>query len=98
MGDTADPLPRSGQAPARDPRRPVRLPRIRRIERELPAEYERAVDELLADLKPANLDEAASIAALPSDIRGYEDLKLARVAEFRQRLAERLDAFRRTVA
>ena len=68
--------------------------RIRRVERALAGEYRDAVDALLARLKPENLEEAASIAALPCDIRGYEELKLARVAVYRQRIAERLDAYR----
>jgi indolepyruvate ferredoxin oxidoreductase len=72
---------------------PFGWPRLRRIERALPAQYRDAVASLLEHLKPHNLDEAASIAALPDDIRGYESLKLARVAEYRQRLAERLDDF-----
>jgi indolepyruvate ferredoxin oxidoreductase len=73
---------------------PFGWPRIRRIERALPREYRAVVDTLLAHLKPENLDEAASIAALPEEIRGYEELKLARVAEYRQRVAERLAAYR----
>ena len=72
---------------------PFGWPKIRRIERALPAQYREALATLLEHLKPDNLDEAAAIAALPCEIRGYETLKLARVAEYRQRLAERLDDF-----
>jgi indolepyruvate ferredoxin oxidoreductase len=77
---------------------PFGWPRIRRCERALPREYREAVEVLLAHLKPENLDEAASIASLPGDIRGYEELKLARIAEYRQHLAERLTAFGREVS
>ena len=40
------------------------------------------------------LEEAIVIAALPCDIRGYEELKLARIAEYRQRTADQLEAYR----
>ncbi len=67
--------------------------RIRRLERELPGEYRTAVRSLLADLKPELLDDAVAIATLPSGVRGYEDLKLARANEYRKQLAEELARF-----
>jgi indolepyruvate ferredoxin oxidoreductase len=69
--------------------------RIRRIERELPEQYRGALRTVLADLKIERLDEAVAIASLPGDVRGYEDIKLARVNEFRERLAQQLERFGR---
>ena len=54
-----------------------------------------ALRTLLEHLKPDNLDAAVAIAALPLEIRGYEELKLARVNEYRQTLAEQLARFLR---
>jgi indolepyruvate ferredoxin oxidoreductase len=64
--------------------------RLRRIERELPDEYREALRRVLDTLKPAAHADAVRIARLPLEIRGFEDLKLARVNEYRQRLAEEL--------
>ena len=50
-----------------------------------------ALTQVLAVLKPERLDEAVRIAELPLEIRGFEDLKLARVNEYRQRLGEALE-------
>ena len=68
--------------------------RLRRIERALPVEYRAALDTVLADLKPERLDDAVAIAKLPDGVRGFEGIKLARVHEFRQQLAEQLAAYR----
>jgi indolepyruvate ferredoxin oxidoreductase len=70
---------------------PFGYTRLRRIERALPAEYRAALARVLAELKPERLDDAVAIAALPAAIRGYEGLKLARVQEYRARLAEALE-------
>lgn len=66
---------------------------LRRIERELPDQFRVAVDRLLAGLSAANHDEAVAIATLPDRVRGYEDLKLRRVAEYRAELERRLSAY-----
>ncbi|MGP3956895.1 indolepyruvate ferredoxin oxidoreductase family protein [Nonomuraea sp. 3N208] len=58
---------------------------VRRVERELVGEYRDLVRAALARLTPATADAVAEIAGLPELIRGYEDIKLARVAEFRER-------------
>jgi indolepyruvate ferredoxin oxidoreductase len=68
--------------------------RVRRVERELPDEFRAALCNVLAALKPERLDDAVALARLPLSIRGYEDLKLARVHEYRTRLAEQLERFR----
>jgi indolepyruvate ferredoxin oxidoreductase len=64
--------------------------RLRRIERELPGEFREALTRVLDALKPATHADAVRIARLPLEIRGFEDLKLARVNEYRQRLTEEL--------
>jgi indolepyruvate ferredoxin oxidoreductase len=55
---------------------------VRRVERELVHEYRALVRDAIAAGSP--LAAVAEIAALPEMIRGYEDIKLARVAEFRE--------------
>jgi indolepyruvate ferredoxin oxidoreductase len=67
---------------------------IRRIERRLPGEYRDAIREVLTHLKPERLDDAVAIARLPNEIRGYEDIKRARVTRFRRSLAEQLTLYR----
>jgi len=67
--------------------------RLRRIERSLPGEYCRAIERVLRDLKPGQIDDAIAIARLPADVRGYEDIKLANIRRYQQRLRELLDRF-----
>jgi indolepyruvate ferredoxin oxidoreductase len=57
--------------------------KVRRVERQLIREYRQLIESLLADLNEENYAIAAQIAALPDMIRGYEDIKLRSVAEFR---------------
>jgi len=66
---------------------PFRWPEVRRTERQLPGEYRDAIDQVLRHLDRASLVRAVAIAELPDLVRGYEDLKLRRVAQFRSRLA-----------
>jgi len=61
---------------------------IRRMERELPAEYETALDHVLADLDATNLSRAVEVAELADLVRGFEELKCHNVEIFRHRLAE----------
>jgi indolepyruvate ferredoxin oxidoreductase len=68
---------------------------LRRLERQLPNEYRDAIEQLCRRLRPDNLDEAVAIAALPDQVRGYEDIKLARIGPYRQELAARLSGFGR---
>ncbi|MFI9593170.1 indolepyruvate ferredoxin oxidoreductase family protein [Nonomuraea sp. NPDC052265] len=63
---------------------------VRRVERELIIEYRDLMRAALARLTPGTIDAVAEIAGLPESIRGYEDIKLARVAEFRERAATAL--------
>jgi indolepyruvate ferredoxin oxidoreductase len=60
---------------------------MRRLERELPGEYVEAVDRTLAVLSAENLDRAVALAGLPDRVRGYEELKLRRIGEYRTALA-----------
>ena len=48
----------------------------------------------LAGAGSETIGDAIAIAGLPDMVRGYEDLKLRRIAEYRQTLAEALAAFR----
>ncbi|MDL9948149.1 indolepyruvate ferredoxin oxidoreductase family protein [Gordonia sp. ABSL11-1] len=61
---------------------------VRRVERELVAEFEAVLRELAATLTPANHAHAITIAQLPDMVRGYEQVKLHNVADYHRRLAE----------
>ncbi|HEY1394032.1 MAG TPA: DUF6537 domain-containing protein, partial [Methylibium sp.] len=69
----------------------------RRMERQLIADYEGLVDELLASLKPGagadKLELAVRLASLPEGIRGYGHVKLANVASVKARWKDLLDRF-----
>jgi indolepyruvate ferredoxin oxidoreductase len=56
---------------------------IRRVERALIGEYQALIDRALARLGPDTHDAAVALAALPDEIRGYEDIKLESVRRFR---------------
>lgn len=66
--------------------------RVRRVERELVDEYLTAIDAAIATLNDDNHSEAVALAALPDLVRGYEDVKLANVERYREKLASSLDA------
>jgi indolepyruvate ferredoxin oxidoreductase len=68
---------------------PFGLAEVRRVERELVAEYVDLVPTLLA---LDDVDRAVEIAELPDLVRGYEQIKLDNVARYRARLAELLPA------
>jgi indolepyruvate ferredoxin oxidoreductase len=63
---------------------------VRRVERTLIGEYRDTVDQALAQLTPETAERVRSIAELPDVVRGYEDIKLAGVSEFRRRSLEGL--------
>jgi indolepyruvate ferredoxin oxidoreductase len=71
---------------------------VRRLEREMVPEYVRAVDTLLAHLRPDTLEEAVAIASLPDQVRGYEHIKTERATAYRAELRRRLDALARRVS
>lgn len=66
--------------------------KVRRAERALPGEYRAAIKRVLAVLSADNLGAAVELAELPDLVRGYEHLKMERVATFRGRLASQLRA------
>ena len=51
------------------------------MERRLIEEYFEAVDELLAGLRPENLDLAVELASVPERIRGYGHVKERNAAD-----------------
>jgi len=61
---------------------------VRRTERALITEYREVIDQLLAGLTVGNHGLAVQIAALPDLVRGYEDIKLATVRTYHEKLAE----------
>jgi indolepyruvate ferredoxin oxidoreductase len=60
---------------------------VRRVERELIAEYDAGLRAALADLSPAGYERAVTLAALPDMIRGYEEIKLRNVERYHEALA-----------
>ncbi|RBO85615.1 indolepyruvate ferredoxin oxidoreductase family protein [Nocardia puris] len=61
---------------------------VRRVERELLSHYTATIEDLAARLDTAGYDRAVEVAGLPDMVRGYEDVKLANVAQYRDRLRE----------
>jgi indolepyruvate ferredoxin oxidoreductase len=66
---------------------------MRRIEATLPAEFLTTMATVYAALDAEHLDGAVTIAELPDMIRGYEELKLRRVAEYRDRVTVALRGY-----
>ena len=66
----------------------------RRMERQLIEEYFEAVDELLAGLRPENLDLAVEIASVPERIRGYGHVKERAVEEAEAEKAALMERWR----
>jgi indolepyruvate ferredoxin oxidoreductase len=66
---------------------------MRRAEAGLPDEFRRTLEVVEASLQPALIDDAIAIAALPDLIRGYEELKTRRIAEYRSQIAAALADF-----
>ena len=60
--------------------------RVRRVERELIAEYRTLMETELDALTTDTYERAVRLAELPDVIRGYEDVKLAGVERFHQQL------------
>jgi indolepyruvate ferredoxin oxidoreductase len=65
----------------------------RRMERELIGWYKGVIERVITNLTPENLPEALEIAALPDQIRGYEQIKEQSIAKVKQQAAEKLAAF-----
>jgi indolepyruvate ferredoxin oxidoreductase len=56
---------------------------VRRVERQLVAEYRGLIEKALVGLSPDSHARAVKLANLPDVIRGYEEIKLRNVAKFR---------------
>ena len=70
----------------------------RKLDRELIADYERILEEIIAGLEQSNLETAVELANIPDRIRGFGHVRERYVASARKRQAELLDAFRRKEA
>ncbi|HXV06733.1 MAG TPA: indolepyruvate ferredoxin oxidoreductase family protein [Burkholderiales bacterium] len=66
----------------------------RRTERKLIADYEKTVDQLLAQLTPDNHGLAVQIASIPEEIRGFGHVKAWHLAAARQKEAKLLETWR----
>ncbi|MDI2129947.1 indolepyruvate ferredoxin oxidoreductase family protein [Yinghuangia seranimata] len=64
--------------------------KVRRVERELVAEYRTMMRDALSALRDDTVGAVTDFAELPDLVRGYEDIKLARVDEYRARAAAAL--------
>ena len=58
----------------------------RRIERELIDEYRELLAVIIGGLTEQRLDDAVRLAGLTDEIRGFDDVKLANVARYRERV------------
>ena len=67
---------------------PFGYARVRREERALVDEYRALVERALEKLGPDSHDAAVALADLPDMIRGYEEIKLGNITQFRRRAAE----------
>jgi indolepyruvate ferredoxin oxidoreductase len=67
---------------------------LRREERALIAWYRSLVEALLAHVTPENLPLAMEIAALPDQIRGYENIKMDKIREVKRQAEEKLGLVR----
>jgi len=65
----------------------------RRMERQLIADYEALVADLIAHLSAEKLELAVKLARLPESIRGYGHVKLANVVTVRAQWRDLLDRF-----
>jgi indolepyruvate ferredoxin oxidoreductase len=66
----------------------------RRLERQLIADYEARVAEILDALSPGNFDLAVAIASVPEFVRGFDLVKERTLSEARDKETELLAAFR----
>jgi indolepyruvate ferredoxin oxidoreductase len=66
---------------------------VRREERQLIVWYRQTIEALLPHLEDSNHALAVVIANAPDGIRGYEDIKLRRIAETKDQVAQHLQRF-----
>jgi indolepyruvate ferredoxin oxidoreductase len=67
---------------------PFGYTRVRRTERELVGEYRAMIEGALATLSEETYARSVELAALPDMIRGYEEIKLASVEQYRARVQD----------
>jgi indolepyruvate ferredoxin oxidoreductase len=67
---------------------------VRRVERALPGKYLNAVDTMLEHLDASTYDRAVALCASPDSVRGYEEIKLRNVAEWRREVSELLSTLK----
>ena len=67
---------------------PFRWAEVRRVERKLAKEYRTTLRRALKALTADNLPTVVELAGLADLVRGYEDIKLANVARYRDAVAE----------
>ena len=70
---------------------------VRREERQLIAWYRQTIEAILPHLEDSNHALAVVIANAPDGIRGYEDIKLRRIAETKDLVAQHLRRFTSSV-
>lgn len=61
---------------------------IRKVERQLIVDYRQLLEKAIADLSPENYSQTVTLANLPDMIRGYDDVKLANVEAFWEKVQE----------
>lgn len=71
---------------------PFSYAQVRRVERTLVDDYERTIEQCLEALGDTTHEQLVRIAELPDLVRGYEDVKLRSVTEYRDRLRTELAA------
>ena len=84
---------RAGRRLRGTPLDPFGYAAVRRCERRLRDEYRAAIRALMGSLDGMNRDEAVEIADLVDEVRGYEHLKMRRVASYREELDSRVAEF-----
>ena len=72
---------------------PFGYAKVRRAERQLIPWYRQTITQVLAHLDDSNHALAVVIANAPDAIRGYEDIKLRRLAETQELVAQHLARF-----
>ena len=75
---------------------PFGYAKLRREERRLITWYRETITSLLSRLDPGNHALAVVIANAPEAVRGYEDIKLQRLAETKELVAQHLSRFAQT--
>jgi indolepyruvate ferredoxin oxidoreductase len=66
----------------------------RRMERQLIADYEKLVDEILGGLNEHNYEKAIALAQIPEQIRGFGHIKERHLVEAKNKESELLAAFK----